>query len=152
MNNRMVTEEYSKAVAEVLIILKLIPFDKMEKLPKKLIVFLEEVSAKEYKPNIKYSQNISQMNLMPKTIDILAMLYINYWCTETERKQLDLIMGENEARYQEEIHQKYKTEDIFKKTETKEVLPAIIKKEKWYEKFFNNMKKLLSRKKRKNIE
>lgn len=147
--NNAVSEEYSKAVVEVLNILRKLPSSEINKIPKKLLKFFTEVASEDYKPQLDFSQELDKIELMEKTKDILAMLYRNYWCSEEERKEYDILINENEKRYQEELKQKYSVENLFKqrlenREENKKYdLPAVIKKEKFYTKVLNFIKKLL---------
>lgn len=145
--NDIVSKEYSKAVVEVLDILEILPRNEKEKIPKKLLLFFEKVASKDYEPKLDFSQNLDKIELMEKTKDILAMLYRNYWCSEEEKKEYDILIIQNEKRYQEELNQKYNVENLFKqhskKIEENNDLPIIIEKEKIYKKVLNFIKKII---------
>lgn len=53
---------------------------------------------------------------MRKTIAILAMLNLNYWCEDEKEKQ-DLIQmyAENDRKREEELREKYNPDNLFKK-------------------------------------
>lgn len=145
MNNYIVSKEYSEAVTEVLYLLQFLPLNEVKKVPKKLLNFFEEVSSKNTILKLDPSKEISQMNLSDKTKDILAMLYINYWCTEEEKREYEIILAKNEDQYQKELHERYNIENLFNrnpKTEiSDEYLPVVIEKEKWYSKVLNFIKR-----------
>lgn len=41
---------------------------------------------------------LEDMELLPETKGLLAMIYRNYWCTEEERKEYDRILMENDRK------------------------------------------------------
>ncbi|MCI8443782.1 MAG: hypothetical protein HFJ37_01155 [Clostridia bacterium] len=151
MKNDSVSEEYSKAVVEVLTILKLLPKEEKKKIPNKLVAFFMEVASKSYHPDFDFSQGIENIDLMDKTKHILAMLYLNYWCEEEERKSYNELILKNEISYQEGLKQKYPVDNLFKKrskfannTHENTFLPTPIKKEAFYKKVLNFVKRILS--------
>lgn len=113
MNSTIVSDEYCKATKEVLKILEILPTEKVNKVPKKLLEFFEEVADKDYIPDLDCSNNLSKLKLMKKTTNILAMLYRNYWCSEEEKVQFDKLLIENEKKYQEMLHEKYNVDNLF---------------------------------------
>lgn len=119
----MVSVEYSEAIVEVLDILNHSDDYIKEKIPKKLIKFWERNKSTTYKPNLDHSKSINEMNLKKKTKSIIAMIYLNYLCNDTERDNIKLILRENEEKYQKELREKYNTDNLFKnkKTETVKV-------------------------------
>lgn len=145
MNNYVVSKEYSEAATEVLYLLQFLPLNEVKKVPKKLLDFFEEVSSKNTILKLDPSKEISQMNLSDKTKDILAMLYINYWCTEEEKREYEIILSKNEEQYQKELHERYNIENLFNRNSKNEIsdeyLPVVIEKEKWYSKVLNFIKR-----------
>ncbi len=112
MNN-----EQMESYTEVLTVLNYMETEYKEKIPKKLIDFFERNSAKGYKFNIDLSTPLKEQKLKAKTLSLLAMLNLNYWCENEEEKQ-ELIKhySENENKYQEELREKYNPDDFLKKS------------------------------------
>jgi len=84
----------------------------------------------------------------------LCYIELNYLATEKQKEELGKIYSENEKRIYEEtdiekIFAK-RRENINSSTGSKFV-PVVVKKEKWYEKVFEFMKKLLRRNNGKSI-
>lgn len=142
----------NKAYSEVYEILKLLNNEYFNKVPKKFITFIEKGKDNNYIPNIKPDVPLEEQNLLQETIDILAMLKLDYWCSdENEKRELLSILEQNEQDYQKELHEKYNPDNIFKnkqkennkinKQEEKSI--AVIKKEKWYQKIFSTLKRIL---------
>ena len=87
-----------------------------EKIPKKLISFFERNSLKDYKFNIDLAVPLKEQKLKVKTLSLLAMLDLNYWCdTEEEKQNLIKKYSENEIKYQEDLRGRYNPDNIFKK-------------------------------------
>lgn len=107
--------EQRESYTEVLTILNYMETEYQEKIPKKLIDFFERNSAKDYKFDIDLDIPLKEQKLKAKTLSLLAMLNLNYWCNSDEEKQ-ELIKhySENEKKYQEELRKKYNPDNLFK--------------------------------------
>lgn len=110
----MVNIDYSEAATEVLEILNNTNKEDVEQIPKKFIEFLKEVSSKTYKPDICYFKPIEEMNLKKRTIDILSMICINYWCDNMSKIEFINKLEYNEKIQQEKLNEKYNINDILK--------------------------------------
>ena len=77
-----------KAYAEVDKILSFIGFRYVEKVPKKMREMFKNEKLQGYEPNIDKNTPLEEQKLERKTLAILAMLNINYWCENEEEKQL----------------------------------------------------------------
>ena len=55
------------------------------------------------------------MNLKEKTKDILATIYMKYWCDSQSKANYSNLLKQNENNYQEELREKYNPDNIFKK-------------------------------------
>lgn len=112
--------EQGESYVEVLTILGYMETEYQEKIPKKLIDFFERNSAKNYKFDIDLAIPLKEQKLKAKTLSLLAMLNLNYWCKSNEEKQ-ELIKrySENEKKYQEELRKRYNPDNIFKKQQEK---------------------------------
>ena len=78
----------SEGISEVLIILKNINNIYTEKLPQKFIDFLNDNHSTTYISNIDFSKQLKDMELKRETRYILELMYLNYWCTQEEKKNL----------------------------------------------------------------
>ena len=100
------------AYAEIDIILNLLEDEYRERVPSKLRNFFKEEKMTEYEPKIDVNKPLEEQGLSEETMNLLAILYLNYWCDSEEEKQ-ELI---NEfERNQKEIEEQYNPENIFKK-------------------------------------
>ena len=71
------------------------------------IKFIKEEKDNNYKPNINPELPLEEQNILPETIDILALLKLNYWCNEEEKKELLELLNKNEQKFQKEAKEKY---------------------------------------------
>ncbi len=109
----MVTKEYREAAVEVLGILNELNDYEFNKIPSKIIEFLEKNKSDTYNPNIDYSGNINDMKLKEKTREILAGIYLDYLCPENRKEAYLNHIRKNENKYQEKIKEKYNLESLF---------------------------------------
>lgn len=144
----MVSVEFSEGISEILDILKHMEKAYTDKIPKKFKEFLEKNKSKTYVPHLDHSQKINEMNLKEKTKDILAVIYMNYWCTPEEKVEYVKILKENEKEYQAQLKEKYNVDNIFKQhnqrnkieSNISEEISIIQYKESILKKFINRIK------------
>lgn len=110
------TRERMEAYVEVIEILKHMDEKCVKKIPKKLNEFFERNCAKDYTFTLDINKPLIEQNLKTKTITILGMLNLNYWCeSEEEKKKLIEKYYEKEKIYQEELRKRYNPDTIFRK-------------------------------------
>ena len=150
----MVSVEFSEGISETLDILNHMEKSYTDKIPKKFKEFLENNKSKNYIPNLDHSQKINEMHLKEKTKDILATIYMNYWCDSQEKSHYIKLLNDNERKSQETLREKYDPDNIFKKKhqeinfEGKKLAneTTIVKyKESFFRKFINKIKNIFSR-------
>ena len=111
------------AYVEVLGILDLLDEEQKNRIPKKLKEFFENNKNQDYQVNIDSNIPLEEQNLLQEAVDILAMLKLNYWCTNEKEKEGFLnLLNENEKKYQEELRKKYNPNNLFKDKESKRVI------------------------------
>lgn len=111
-----------KAFSEVDMILDLIDSEMKNKVSANFIKFIKEEKDNNYKPNINPELPLEEQNILPETIDILALLKLNYWCDEEEKKELLKVLNKNEQQFQKEAKEKYDIDKLFKTNKTKEII------------------------------
>lgn len=111
-----------KAFSEVDMILDLIDSEMKNKVSANFIKLIKEEKDNEYKPNINPEIPLEEQNILPETIDILALLKLNYWCNEEEKKELLEILNRNEQKFQKEAKEKYDIDKLLKTNKTKEII------------------------------
>ena len=138
----------SKAYAEVLLILSYMEQKYIDMIPKKLLELFNEEKDKNYQPKINPNISLAEQNLQRKTLALLAMLNLNYWCEdEKEKQELIAIYAENDRKKEEELREKYNPDNLFKKKEKEEKVEepqestALIeyKEEKFFKRLINKI-------------
>ncbi len=139
--------EIKKAYSEVYEILKMVDKEYFDKIPKKFVEFLEREKDNNYIPNINENIPLEEQKLLNDTINILAMIKLDYWCSsEEEKSELLKLLNENEKTHQENINEKYNPENIFEKTTDREIKDLVqVKEKKWYEKFWDMFRNIFKK-------
>ena len=149
----MKEEQMTRVLSEVSHYLKGCDDEALNKLPKKLINFIESNKSKDYECNFDYRKRLSELNIMPETKSFIALICISYWCDEESKQELLKQLNQNDIDYQKELSAKYT--DMFAKPEEtvkqqneaveKEESKEIVKynEEKWYQVIFSKIKKIL---------
>ncbi len=134
-----------KAFSEVDMILDLIDSEMKNKVSANFIKFIKEEKDNNYKPNINPELPLEEQNILPETIDILALLKLNYWCNEEEKKELLKVLNKNEQQFQKEAKEKYDIDKLFKTNKTKEIinLPEKVESENFINKLIKFIKNII---------
>ena len=142
-------ENYHKAYKEVIEILKYLPRESVNKIPKTIIETFEKKQKKDYVFNIDINKTFEEQNLLEETKDILAIIFRDYWATPYQREKIQEKEKYERQKIEEEKLKKYNPKNIFKnkkniieKNEENKNLPIQIKKQKFYEKLINFLKNL----------
>ena len=139
--------EIKKAYSEVYEILKMVDKEYFDRIPKKFVEFLEREKDNNYIPNINENIPLEEQKLLNDTINILAMIKLDYWCSsEEEKSELLKLLNENEKKHRENINEKYNPENIFEKTTNRENKDLVeVKEKKWRKKFCDMFRNILKR-------
>ena len=150
------SNNYEKAYTEVLEIIKYLPKEEYEKIPKEKIQFFEDNRDKDYIFKFDITKSLEEQKFLRETNAIIITLFRDFFATETQKEKLQKILIENEEKYQEELRKKYNPDDIFKNKRqniVEEIQPTeentsmiVVNEEKWYKKIFNLIKSLFKRK------
>ena len=118
----------------------------ISKLPNKLFNLIKSERLETYNPQYNLDLPLEEQNVREETIDVIALLYFNYWCdSEEEKKELSRIWEENEEKYQKQLNEKYNINNLFKdkKIEIKEEIFLIEHKKNFFEKIIDKIKQIL---------
>ena len=76
---------------------------------------LNEKRKLDYNPEYTDDVSLSKQNIRKKSLAIIVLLYLNYWCeNENEVLEAKQILLDNEEKYQKELREKYNPDNIFK--------------------------------------
>ena len=106
----MVDNKYAIAYSEVLEILKHIPLEDYNKIPKTKIELFKTNADNEYTFNYDPSKTLEEQNVSNITKGIIILLFRDYWATEIQRNKI--IAKQNYDRMKLE-EKKYNPDNIF---------------------------------------
>ena len=142
-------DKYPKAYKQVIEILKYAPQEIVDKIPQKMIKTFKTNMDDKYDFKIDISKSFEEQDVLEETKAILANIFRDYWATP-EQKERILEKEKNDREIEENLkREKYNPDDLFKKKqkviqqneEIQSNFPVEIKKEKFYKKIINFMKK-----------
>lgn len=139
-----------EAFAEVDEILKLMPINLLNKIPNKFKEIVKSEKSKEYFPAIK--EPIEDCNLKEETIIILSLIYRDFLCDENQRRELKARDAEELKKFEEELREKYNSDNLFKKNKEKieennqETALVEYKEESFIKRIFGIIKNIFKRK------
>lgn len=149
-------QEYREAFTEVYEIIKLMPTELSDKIPNEFIKMLEEEKDSTYYPNFK--EPIENEKLKDETVVILGLIYREFLCSEEEKEDFKKREANELRKFEQELNEKmrekYNPDDLFKRNKSKikkdidindKDNVTIYKKEKWYEKIINIIKKFFGK-------
>lgn len=148
--------DQTEAYSEVLVILENMEDEYKNKVPQELINFFKRNEAKEYVFKLDNSIPLTEQRIKEKTLSLLAILNLNYWCSIDERKELIKKYSDNERKFRKEVDIKYHVDELLRKydiiqkdTVEKEAIDNIVPvkyKESLLQKLINKIKKIFNRK------
>ena len=122
----------------------------MKKIPYEIRKAIHEEKNKNYNWTYDESKNLNEQNIDRKTIAILSYLNMEYLLDEEQKKLMEELHKFNEKNIEKEKLEKYNSDGIFEnntKYEKKEKVALIeVKENKWYEKMFSFIKKIIKNK------
>ena len=141
-------ENYHKAYKEVIEILKYVPQESVNKIPKTMLETFEKKMDKDYVFNVDINKSFEEQNLLEETKDIFAVIFRDYWATPYQRERIKAKEKYDRQKIEEEKANTYNPDDIFKNKEKDNVvennnLPVEIKKENFFKKLISFIKKII---------
>ena len=141
-------ENYYKAYKEVIEILKYVPQESVNKIPKTMLETFEKRMDKDYVFNVDINKSFEEQNLLEETKDIFAVIFRDYWATPYQRERIKEKEKYDRQKIEEEKANKYNPDDIFKNKEKDNIvvnnnLPVEIKKENFFKKLISFIKKII---------
>ena len=143
---------YPKAYKEVIEVLKYVPRESVDKIPKTMIDTFNRKMDNNYIFSIDINKSFEEQELLEESKAILANIFRDYWATPYQKERIQAKEGYDWQKIEEEKKNNYNY-DIFKKnnkTDDKENesvennLPIEVKKEKFYNKIINFFKKIFN--------
>lgn len=142
-------ENYHKAYKEVIEILKYVPQESVNKIPKTMLETFEKKMDKDYVFNVDINKSFEEQNLLEETKDIFAVIFRDYWATPYQKERIIAHENYDRQKIEKQKNDKYNPNDIFKiknknQEEKANNLP-VEHKEKFYKKILGFLKKIFNK-------
>jgi 16S rRNA C967 or C1407 C5-methylase (RsmB/RsmF family) len=141
---------YPKAYREVIEILKYIPLNDYNKIPKHIIEKMTREMDQNYQYSVTFFEDFEKQQMIEETESILAALYRDYWATPYQKERIEAKEKYDLEKLEEEKREKYNPDNIFKNKKEEIVventnLPVEIKKETFFKKLISFIKGLFNK-------
>lgn len=113
----MVDEKYGVAYSEILEILKYIPIEDYNKIPKDKIEIFETYASKEYTFEYDPNKTLKEQNVSNITKEIIILLFRDCWATEVQRNKIIAKQNYDRIKLEEKKKEKYNLDNILNKNQ-----------------------------------
>lgn len=149
----MVNSNYALAYSEVLEILRYIPQEDYDKIPKEKIEFYNKNANKNYIFNYDPDKTLEEQKVSDITKGIIILLFRDYWATDKQKEKIIAKQVYDRKKLEEEKRAMYNPDDIFKNnisdTENNTSENAAIVEyieQKWYQKIITKILNIFRKK------
>lgn len=111
----MVDFKYARAYIEVLEILKYVPIEDYNKIPKEQIKLFKKYATTDSTFIYNPSKTLDENKVSKITKGIIAILYRNYWATDEQRKKIITWQNLERQRIENKKRELYNPDNIFRK-------------------------------------
>ena len=111
----MTKDTYEMAYVEVLEVLKHLPQEEYDKIPKEKIEYYEKYQDPNYFYQFDEYLPIEEQRISKKAKAIIITLFRDYFATQIQQQKLNVILQENSKKIEKEKNEKYNSDNIFKK-------------------------------------
>lgn len=136
---------YEKAYKEVIEILKYMPMESVNKIPKEMLDMFNEKMDIEHNFEVDVNKSFEEQQLLIETKAILANIFKDYWATPDQREKILAKEKYDIQKLEEAKREKYNPDELFKKKEFEKKVQEvrdITEKENIYKKITNFIKRL----------
>ena len=143
--------EYEKCLVEVDEVLNHLSKEELNKIPEDVLKNIKKHKDKEYMWKYDESKQLEEQKFDRNTIVILSYINMEYLLSKEQKDLMEKIHELNEQNFANEIQEKYDSKDLFKnKNKTNinvenENAIAKLENNKWYNKIFSFINRLLKR-------
>lgn len=102
-----------KAAKELYRILLCLKDEYIKKIPSSELEYINKRKDDNYITKINGPKDINSDNMMEETKQYLAYIFLNYLSSEEEREEYEIILRNNEIRYQKELEEIYDVSKMF---------------------------------------
>lgn len=108
-------DKFPKAYYEVLEILKYMPNESVNKIPKTLLETFEMNKDVNHTFKVDVNKDFEGQDLLEETKDIFANIFRDFWATPYQKERIIAKQNYDRQVLEEEKRQKYNPDDLFKK-------------------------------------
>lgn len=123
----MMEDNYSKAYKEIVEILKYVPEESVNKIPKEMRDMFEAEQLKTYNFQIDTEKNFEEQELLEETKAILANIFRDYWATDYQKARIIEKENQDREEWERQKREKYNPNDIFKNRNTTTRIMILVK-------------------------
>ena len=145
-------KKYARAYTEVLEILKHIPEDELERIPKAELQYYEDNCDKNYKYEYNQELDVDKQAISREANTVIVALYMNYFANENQKGIIEKILKQNSIEEEKVKSEKYDVNKIFEKNQqnneiNNENLPVDISKNEnnFIKRIINKIKSLFKK-------
>lgn len=113
-------KKYARAYTEVLEILKHIPEDELERIPKSELQFYEDNCDKNYKYEYNQDLAVDKQAISKEANTVIVALYMNYFANEKQKGIIEKILKQNSIEEEKARNEKYDVNKIFEKSKNEQ--------------------------------
>lgn len=117
----MVDLEYQNAYSEVLQILKYVPDEDVDKIPKDMLEMFEDNSNKDFTFDYDPEKTLQEQNVSKTARYIIAIIYRDYWATKEQREKIIEKEKHDLRVIEEQKKEKYSIDNIFKNNSSEDL-------------------------------
>jgi len=111
-------DNYAKAYKEIVEILKYVPEESVNKIPKDMRNIFEAEQLKTYNFKIDTEKSFEEQELLEETKAILANIFRDYWATDYQKARIIEKENQDREEWERQKREKYNPNDIFKNRNT----------------------------------
>ena len=107
-------DNYAKAYKEIIEILKYVPKESVNKIPKEMRDMFEAEQLKIYNFQIDTEKPFEEQELLEETKAILANIFRDYWATDYQKARIIEKEKQDREEWEKQKREKFNSNDIFK--------------------------------------
>ena len=111
-------DNYAKAYKEIVEILKYVPKESVNKIPKEMRDMFETEQLKTYNFQIDTGKTFEEQDLLEETKAIFANIFRDYWATDYQKDKIIEKENQDREEYERQKREIYNPNDIFKNKNT----------------------------------
>ena len=113
--------EIKKALVEVKAIIERLSIEYYQKIPDNIKSYIEENKDKDYIWVYNEERELQEQNLSESTLAILAYINTEYLLNDEQKEFMNSLYEKNDKKLENELHENYNPEDIFKNKKQQEI-------------------------------